>query len=210
MAVAAHDFCRPGLPATCESARTAFFADRLNNLMAQEMRQPLSRPWGWWIALGIALLTLISPSVFVVKAVIPYLGSGATIEDRRSATATLQRLPPDPYDASGQFQGLASFTAERLNGMNEDPVRGITFVSADEPSTGPTVVSVNPIDDYTWGAAALSARSGVCYLTLLAIDRENTRLFHSKRGWLPPGSKCVGKAATEQTVPMRTGPPRKK
>lgn len=159
-----------------------------------------NRSWGWRAAIGIAFLTLALLIILVTKTVVPYVLNTDKNREQPSATATLQRLPPDAYDSSGRFLGLASYTAERLNALNDDRVRGVTFVAAEEPSTGPKVVSVNPIDDYTWGAAALSARSGVCYLTLLAINKDNPRLGGFKRGWLPPGSNCVGKAATPQTV----------
>lgn len=161
---------------------------------------PPAPSWVWRVAIAIALLMLLVLAVLVANALGPYLLGMDKSRVQASATYTLQRLPPHAYDSSGHFLGVSSFTAERLNRMSNDRVRDLTFVSADEPSTGPKVVSVNPIDDYTWGAAALSARSGVCYLTLLAVDPENPRLGGFKRGWLPRGSRCVGEAATKVTV----------
>ncbi len=77
---------------------------------------------------------------------------------------------------------------------------------ADVPSTGPLVVSVNPIDDYTWGAAALSARTHRCYLVLYITDPTNLRHQTMHYGQLPEGAPCLGAAATPETVTSSRAP----
>ena len=78
-------------------------------------------------------------------------------------------------------------------------------MTADVPSTGPDVVSVNPIDAYTWGAAALSP-NGRCYVLVAVIDRTDTRFGADHYGWLAKGAKCVGSAATPTKATADTWP----
>jgi hypothetical protein len=109
-------------------------------------------------------------------------------------------LPP-PWTNSYDFIGLTYFTADELNRINNRANNGtrLTYVSADVPSASPTVVSVHPIDDYTWGAAALSLR-GDCLLILNIHNRENPRYGNTFYAWYPRGSPCVGSVATPETV----------
>jgi hypothetical protein len=84
----------------------------------------------------------------------------------------------------------------------------ITFVPADVPSTRPNMVSVNPIDQYTWGdAAAYSVRTDRCYLILSTEDPLNPQYGNTYYGRLAQGASCVGLAATRQTVTSSTEPP---
>ncbi len=47
----------------------------------------------------------------------------------------------------------------------------IKFVGAEVASDGPDVISVNPIDRFTWAAVALGV-DGHCYATLTALDPQ--------------------------------------
>ena len=97
--------------------------------------------------------------------------------------------------------GLTHFTAAELNRTHHGAEWGpITYVGADTPSTRPDMVSVNPIDDYTWGAAAHSVRDGWCYLILMLDDRTNPNYGSTHYGRLSPGARCVGSAVTAQTA----------
>ena len=58
----------------------------------------------------------------------------------------------------------------------------ITYVSANVPSTRPDLVSVNPIDDYTWGAAARSVRDGRCHVIVIVSDRTNPKYGNTRYG----------------------------
>ncbi len=75
----------------------------------------------------------------------------------------------------------------------------VSYVPADVPSDGPLVVSVNPIDDFTWGAAALSARTGRCYLVVLVRDQD-PRYGHVRYGVLADGRPCKGSEATRAST----------
>jgi hypothetical protein len=66
------------------------------------------------------------------------------------------------------------------------------------------MVSVNPIDQYTWGAAAYSVRMNRCYLILTALDPSNPKHGNTFYGRLAQGAHCVGLAATRQTVTSPT------
>lgn len=100
------------------------------------------------------------------------------------------------------------FTADEMNRLSQDPDRrarlvwrsledqAIAYVAADIASDGPLVVSVNPIDDYTWGAAALSERTQRCYLEVHVREKESPRYGHTRWGRLAEGLPCKGSEAT--------------
>ena len=98
---------------------------------------------------------------------------------------------------------LNRFTAAELNRTRRgSQYTHITYIPANEPSTGPQVISVNPIDEHTWGAAALSLR-GYCDLILTTAnpdDRGTPRPYRTYYGVLPQGEPCLGTAATRETV----------
>ncbi len=92
---------------------------------------------------------------------------------------------------------MSRWTAAELNGhVNRF---GITYVGPTEPSTGPFVVSVNPIDDHAFGSAALS-RHGHCYLMLTVWEPASADHFF---GTAPDGRPCLGALATRETVTSR-------
>ena len=70
----------------------------------------------------------------------------------------------------------------------------------DVPSTGPDVVSVNVVDDFTWGAAALSDQTDRCYVIVTAIDRDMPQFGGTRHGWLPKGEACLGASAVPARV----------
>ena len=76
----------------------------------------------------------------------------------------------------------------------------VTYVPADVASDGPLVVSVNPIDAFTWGAAALSDRTGRCYLFVNVREPENPKYRHSRFGVLTDGRPCKGSEATRAST----------
>jgi hypothetical protein len=104
--------------------------------------------------------------------------------------------------------GEMQWTADELNRVHQGHEWGpITYVAADLPSTRPDMVSVNPIDQYTWGAAAYSVRTKRCYLILTAHDLSSPQYGNTFYGRLAQGASCVGLAATRQTVTSPTQPP---
>ncbi len=124
------------------------------------------------------------------------------------AEAALIWSLPETTDKSGHYIGMLRFTADDLNRTHPAARWGpIAYVPADVPSTRPNLVSVNPIDDYTWSAAAYSVRTIRCYLILSVVDRANTRFGNTLYGDLPPGAPCVGSAATPATVTEQNEPP---
>ena len=125
--------------------------------------------------------------------------SGAQAGSQRKpyAETALQWSVPNAWTPSGEFIGMSHFTAAELNNIHQGAGWGpITFVRGDVASTRPDEVSVNPIDDYTWGAAARSVRDGRCYIVVANFDRTNPKYGQTRYGRLPKGSRCVGSAAT--------------
>jgi hypothetical protein len=115
---------------------------------------------------------------------------------------------PDPRNAQDPSGALTQFTAARLQQLQQGAEWGpIEYVAGDVPSTRPDVVSVNPIDAYTWGAAAYSVRAGRCYVILVALDLANPNYGNTYYGRLAPGVPCLGTAATRQSVTTTTEPP---
>ncbi len=124
------------------------------------------------------------------------------------AEAALLWSLPDPRTGTDPSLGELQFTADKLNRMHQGAEWGpIAFVPPSTPSSRPDMVSVNPIDQLTWGAAAYSVRTNRCYLILVAHDVTNPENGHTLYGRLAPGQACVGLAATRQTVISATEPP---
>jgi hypothetical protein len=116
------------------------------------------------------------------------------------AQSALQWALPSVGD-SGQLVGLTRFTAAELNRTHHGSQWGpITYVDADVPSTRPDEVSVNPMDDFTWGAAAYSVRTHRCYVVVVVTDRENPQYGSTFYGELPEGARCIGRNATPETA----------
>ncbi len=124
------------------------------------------------------------------------------------AEGALSWSHPDPRTGMNPSLGEMQWTAEELNRVHQGHEWGpITYVPAAVPSTRPDMVSVNPIDQYTWGAAAYSVRTNRCYLILTAHDLSSPQYGSTFYGRLAQRAPCVGLAATRQTVTSPTEPP---
>jgi hypothetical protein len=117
------------------------------------------------------------------------------------AQSALQNAVPNPWTSSGQFIGLARFTATELNRTHQGSHWGpITYVSANVASTRPDEISVNPIDDFTWGAVAYSVRAHRCYVIVVTNQRDHPQFGDTFYGVLPKGASCTGTNATRETA----------
>lgn len=123
-----------------------------------------------------------------------------------SATAVLEELPPEPWDGD-QFLGMMRFDEHYLNENSALALEKVNFVSSEVESTRPKVVSVNPIDDFTWGAAARSAKTGDCFVMVVLLDREDPRRgsFRYERF---SGGPCQGTLAVPERVTKSDWPSR--
>lgn len=123
------------------------------------------------------------------------------------AQSSLEYSTPSARDPGGGFLGYTRFTADELNRTRQgSDLRAIHFVPAPVPSTGPSVVSVNPIDDFTWTAASQSDETDRCYLIALVTERTNPKFGSTRYGWLPKGARCTADAATLDSVTGSTWP----
>ena len=135
------------------------------------------------------------------------LGCTGTTQGTPYAGSALESALPNPWTASGHFGGMSQFNATKLNSIHQGAHWGpIKYVDADVASTKPEEISVNPIDDYTWGAAAQSIRDGHCYIIVGLFDRSNPRYGTTHYGRLPAGAACVGSAATPQNAASTSWP----
>ena len=116
------------------------------------------------------------------------------------AAASLYYAEPNPWTQDERFIPLTRFNALYMNVHREGPGRRLIFVDADVASWGPSVVSVNVIDEFTWAAASLEPRLKKCLLLLGSDDRTDPQLGEVFVGWLPADRPCIGKLATSSTA----------
>ena len=122
-----------------------------------------------------------------------------------ATTVLLEAVPADNSIPGGG--GLTQFTATKLTQIGQGFQFGhVTYVPGDVASKDPETVSVNPIDAYTWGAAAYSARLQRCVVVVEELDRTNTQYGGTYWGVLPPGATCVGAAATPGSAQATSEP----
>ena len=126
------------------------------------------------------------------------------------------RLATDRPEYGPEYLVYSGYTADEMNRLAQDPNDRVhllwrstdgtlvTYVPADVASDGPLVVSVNPIDDFTWSAAALSDRTGRCYLKVLVRDQD-PRNGHVRDGLVTDGRPCKGLEATRASTRHPTG-----
>jgi MFS family permease len=115
----------------------------------------------------------------------------------------LFRSPPD---APSTLLSADPFMATRPNTVEGQTAEVMAhrypryhFVSPNSVSTGPKVVSVNAIDAYDWGAAALG-RNGRCYALVWVLDRVQPQYGGSRYGFIPRGEPCQASFATSDRI----------
>jgi hypothetical protein len=134
---------------------------------------------------------------FALLAGLAALGTALGLRPEPGAQSSLEHAIPAPSSGRGLHGGYSRFTAEELNRVRQGrELRRINYVGRDVPSEGPDTVSVNVIDDFTWGAAAFSTQTDRCYVVVAVSDRANPRYGSTRYGWLPEGERCVGRSAT--------------
>jgi hypothetical protein len=129
-------------------------------------------------------------------------GGGEECHPKENATCSLDFALPSPWTKAHNFIPLTTFNVEYLNSHREGRRAEIHYVDAHVASDGPGVVSVNPIDDFTWGAAAKSRKTGRCFLILAQHDRADPGLGTTKYGELSQQAPCVGSAAIPEKVTL--------
>jgi len=157
------------------------------------------RAFGTWIA--AVVLAAVGLAVGVLLLANPLGLGGHGLGD---AQASLQSSIPAANDASGRFVGFSRWDASALNRARSAST--IHYVPASAASTGPNVVSVHVIDDYSWAAAALSTDDGRCYVILVTVDSNDSRYGYSTFGVLPKGTPCLGSAASSVTATTSSWP----
>lgn len=166
------------------------------------------------LALGVCVGLLIDK---------PDKDSPSVSRTRKAASLTLACVPlllvstylrnidllrfPDPrgtleYSIGPEDNGhYLTRTAAALNARHQGKEWGsITYVEKDIPSTGPYVVSVNPIDQHTWGAVALDPHRHRCFAILLYSDPNNAGYGGTLYGELPSDKQCAGENVSRDNV----------
>ena len=101
---------------------------------------------------------------------------------------------------SATFDDLTGRDATYLNRHNNGAYQGehLTYVPASRASTGPTVISVHPINPYMWAATALSG--GRCYGILIAEQPTHPAYGNNYYAVFPQGTPCEARFAGPSTV----------
>ena len=162
------------------------------------------RSWAIYTAVANALVAVAYVPIWTVLLVPP----PSPQSDYPVGLDRGPRLPIDRPEYGPEYLVYSRYTADEMNRLLQDPdgraqllwrsTEGpyVTYVPADVPSDGPLVVSVNPIDDFTWGSAALSDRTQRCYLEVRVREPDNPRYGHTRFGRLAEGLPCKGSEAT--------------
>lgn len=173
----------------------------------EEAHRRLAAPFSWAIFITVtALLSFVL--LIVLQVACDPIGLGGDcppwVPPALLATNTLEESRPEPQGAAGGFAGYGGFTAEAMNATRHG---SLAYVGPQTPSTGPLIISVNPIDRFRWAAAAKSQQNGRCYLILITADRNNpTESREERDGIARPGTPCRGSLATPQTVTLQDWP----
>lgn len=109
-----------------------------------------------------------------------------------------------PRPAAG-YTALTSSVLERDQPGRSNIGYRVRYVGASTPSSGPSVVSVHPIDANTWAAASLGD-NGTCYAVLIYSDPTNRDYGGTDYGVLHAGSPCLGSRADLTTVTKQQTP----
>ena len=145
------------------------------------------RPRNWLIEVIVfTVLLLISLSAV----------SGGKLADRSNvfpeALSTIPLVKPSTGDTAITATSLSrSQPGQRIINVHVD------YVSAATRSTGPFVVSVNPIDSSTWAGVALG-NDGRCYAMVSYKPNPNYGQTYYAR--FPKDTPCQGQEANRATV----------
>ena len=96
---------------------------------------------------------------------------------------------------------MTKFTAEYMNRANWGYYEGqrLVYLNRDQDSGNYRQISVNPIDEYTWGAATRGA-DDECYGILAAHDPTNPTYGYTRFTRFGKTEHCRGSMATPTTV----------
>jgi hypothetical protein len=150
--------------------------------------------WLGYGAVGVCL---------VFTAFIIYLGVGDPFGVRGGSEGNfpnaLSWVAPEPRSASYEWATADELMRSGKQAERAEQGKDVRIVDARTESTGNLVVSVNPIDAYTWAAVAQS-NNGRCYAILVYSDPENPRYGGTHKAELPRSTPCKAEHASPQTV----------
>ena len=156
-----------------------------------------------------ALLQAIRPRNWIVEGAV--LGAlvvigMSTLSGWRSADAANEFPIPLlslPW-ASPSFLDQTASELQHVQPQREILDVPVDYVTADEQSTGPFVVSVHPIDSTTWAAVA-KGTNGRCYGALAHwLSPTDYLTYYAK---FPMGAQCRGSVANLSSVTNSETPP---
>jgi hypothetical protein len=156
--------------------------------------KPRRRRFWWFVAAGLILMVGL---VAAALAFGDWLDLNATGPGHFPSSLLWAVPTPAP---SATYDNLAGKDAEYLNSTDHGAQDGkhLTYVPPSAVSTGATVISVNPIDPYTWAAVALNY--GACYGILMAENPSHPAYGDTYYAKFPKGTPCKGSVATRRSV----------
>jgi hypothetical protein len=116
----------------------------------------------------------------------------------------LLALPPGS-DPEPNYLTLNAAELNRTQPQRPEYPLKVRYVGSDVPSDSPSVISVNPIDPFTWAAVAVGT-DGRCYGLLVALDPAHPVYGNTYYVRFPARTPCRGAKATTQTVTLRQLP----
>lgn len=148
------------------------------------------------IVVGLCLLMVVGMILFMAN---PFGFGGSDGHFPNALTAAVPTRSPD--------LGYERDTAEYLDATDHgrDWDKRLRYVDATTPSTGNLVVSVNPIDGFTWSAVAKSS-TGRCYALLVVAQVDHPQYGYTRYARLPRGTPCTATNATRETVRLHEPP----
>ena len=132
------------------------------------------------------MVVVLIIGILIAIALPTFLGARSRAQNRAAQSSLRNAL----VSAKTIFTDANNYTQATVTALAAaEP--SLQFVATGSPSTGPTVVSVNPVSTTVWAGAALSA-SGTCYYLQDSANGPGTQYGS--------GTTCTGTAANAATL----------
>lgn len=163
---------------------------RRNNGPGRSILRPVNR----WFIEALVVVLVGSLTYFAVT------GIQAANRANCCFPLALDALPPGS-DPELNYLTLTASELNRTQPQRPDYPLTVKYVDADVVSNSESMISVHPIDPYTWAAVALGS-DGRCYGLLSALDPDHPTYGSTFYARFPPRTPCRGSEATMQSVTL--------
>jgi hypothetical protein len=145
---------------------------------------------------------VVEALVVVLVGSLIYLGAtGVQSANRANCCFPLAMMELPPALNHPDYLTVTAAQLNQTQPQRPDYPLQVRYVGADDRSNGSTIISVNPIDQFTWAAVAVGS-DGRCYATLSVLDPNHPSYGNTYYARFPTGTPCRGSEATQQTVTL--------